>query len=1358
MPPVIVAVAAAAGAVAVGATVATAVAIAAVSLAVYSSSQARKMGDAGNTSPSPQERKQMFRSANAPKQVVLGESEVSGPIVFAQEQGTPNDSGEGELINLVVPVAGHTCVSCEEVRVGDRKLARINGGSDSSYWRYRSGNTNYGEAWFYSRPNGASGAPNSLKGVSQWDNAMIGENQSFLHVRLRSDNKQWPGGIEDVVAKVRGAQVFDPRDGLFKFTDNPALQGLHYIRHYLQVPAQHILLDTFIQAANICDEQVTRGGKNEKRFRCDPTFDEETDPKQVLGNIAACMAGEFIRSGGLWGARAGAYYGPATRTLTMNEVVEGLDIRVSQPLQDRVNTITGQYFSPEHGYNLTDFPSVTRSAYINEDGRERVEDLKLDFVQSVTQAQALAWIILEQRRRGATVTGTFKLSAIDVVISRVVRVDFPGVKGLEFRVVNWTLDTVGKGLRLELVEDHPDIWTGQPGDIVQPVLPGELNSRDPRSVQPVSHVSFTRTPDKLNQHGVLAWQGTAASYQVYLLDGTSIVWKNETSANLMPLTLPVADKPYTVEIVALNSFKVKSEAVAKTISLTLAAPKVNTTVLNTRDHWLEAHWEHTGAESYELELLTQQGKGVYRVSVNRSPVRLGWFHPGDYRLRVRGLLSITPSAWSDEVALEIEDLNGPTPVFMPEQKDVFSSGGMLSFSGKDPRTERIEYECTGPGFYQSGDCPGTPIRMAAMLPAVYQLRARAQWRDVYSGWQTVTQQVSENLSTPANLTFTEGDDPGLWGFLTWEANAGNYRVTVTRLSDGSTPIQTQVTSAEYQLPVLKVGRYQVTIIGLGRVDESEPATITLSLAAPSAPADVRYSPLEDDASYAGVVGWEPVASASGYQLRLSDGSGEILVESKTSDNRWLISPLTPGNYRLEVASISQREGAISDYSGVTFTLTGLKAPTGLTVDESLIGSGIQLISQVVLGCEPVTDARHYEFEYQTLGAGSWSGIQSGPAINATLNAMPPGTYQFRVRAVNGVRYSGYATQTFGVKGTERPPQPLKQLHLHGQSGSKASLGWELSSDPDVLTGGSIHVRHTHFIGEKASWDNASQVTDRLPGNATLAEVPLMLGTYLVKPVNAAGFYAETAAVAVSNMAGLAGYNRVVERVEPKTWPGVKNKAVVDVGGSLTMKASGVNNENPSYVLAQPLDLGAVITARVTMEVDASIYLEDAIDGRTDPIDSWPVFDGAIPDDVSLRYELSQTDDNPNSANARWSDWTPFIKGDFRGRGFRLRITLQGYSGGSAATISQLKLIADVPDRTEKGSHLNAPANGLRVTYTTPFLDDTPSIAITAHALPEKGRWVLSGQDRFGFNIRFYNGSSAIAAPFDYQTIGYGEAQ
>lgn len=1510
-------------------------------------------------SKSPSERKQTFRSANAPKQVILGENVVSGPIVFAQEQGSPNDDGIGEILHLVIPLAGHRCTECLAVWVGDLAFTKLADTDDGSHWVYDKDGDRHGQVWFYSRSGDVTEPPASLAEVEPWQDDMLGRNQTFLHARLRSNPSQWPSGVEDVRAKVRGAPVFDPRSGETVWSTNPALQARHYIGRYLlgkrqwvpnfngvnayivippwkvgtaetglyrdfsisgefvcnnlyeqeaglidliridnsfayvllrknrnsnhlkfyyngggigediqignrytfkltrnseglsqlflndllvdervqnphrdndsdgvfwfgryanayfkgqllnvrmidntnpennrfyrcvtesgemptttvikneldpsgetdgemlnfgddqpwtELTHPHILDDTFIESANICDEIVVRDGVAEPRYSCHALFDEEEDPQQVLGNIAATMAGEFARSGGLWGARAGAYYGPATRQLQRDEAAGDLEIRVSMPLEDRVNTITGQYLEPDQNHNLTDFPAVSRPEYLEQDGRERVLDLRFDYVQSVTQAQALAWIELEKRRRSAQVSGAFKLSAVDAVMGRVLSNDFPGLSGLELRVVNWGLSATN-GIQLELVEDHPDIWTGSPGDIVKPILPGNLPGNDPRRVEPVQRLLFTQTPEVLNQHGVLTWEGQGAEYEVEVRDGVSLVLRDSCRAPLFPLTLPVLERPYQVAVTAINAFGARSEPVQVEVSLNLAAPEITTDLVDSYDHWLEVLWPEQSGDHFELQLLQANGSGVYTTSVPASPARLDWFEPGRYRLRVRAHQGVTPSAWSNELTVQIDDLGAPTPNFSAETSDPLASGGTLSFSDREARADRVEYQVTGVGFHFNGDCPGNPVRLPPMLPGLYQFRARVQWRDIYSPWNTVSHFLSDNLEAPSNLNFEPSDAPGLAGRLHWQSEASQHRVRISGQQNSDWLVNVLVNGLEYQVPVLKVGDYQVEVRAIGRVSESDPATVAIAIDPPQAPADLVFVPASQDSALSGEVQWQPVALSGGYQVRLYQ-AGSILVESRVTDHRWPITNLSPGSYEVRVATISQREAALSDWSSVTFSVQGLDAPAGLQAEESLIGSGIQIISQVRTSCQPVSQASSYEFEYQALGSGSWSGIQSGPATSATLNAVPAGDYTFRVRALNGSRQSGYTSRSFRVSGTQRPPSALDNLRLHGFAGGMAQLSWDLSEDPDVLTGGAIHVRHTHQAGDTATWDSAVPVTDRLPGNATLASVPLLSGTYLVKPVNAGGYWSEETSAVVSNMAGLIGYNRIVERAEPEDWPGEKNKATVEAGNSLTLAENQDNELPPYYIMDEPLDLKAVITARLTLEVDASVYFADTIDERTANIDDWPLFDGLIPDDVSLRYEVSQTDDNPESSSAQWSEWTPFLKGEFRARGFRLRVSMQGRAPGAVATLVGLRLIADVPDRIESDHHLSAPTGGLRVDYQIPFLA-APAVGITAHAMPNNGRFELSNQDAGGFFIKFFTGNTAIACDFDYSSIGYGEAE
>ena len=178
--------------------------------------------------------------------------------------------------------------------------------------------------------------------------------------------------------------------------------------------------------------------------------------------------------------------------------------------------------------------------------------------------------------------------------------------------------------------------------------------------------------------------------------------------------------------------------------------------------------------------------------------------------------------------------------------------------------------------------------------------------------------------------------------------------------------------------------------------------------------------------------------------------------------------------------------------------------------------------------------------------------------------------------------------------------------------------------------------------------------------------------------------------------------------------------------------------------------------RLYLECDGSVYEVDTIDERTQPMDDWPMFDGVEPGGTSLQYHVSQTDDDPDSPEVEWSDWTQFLVGEFRARAFRLRISLITDSIAAAGTVSNLKLVADVANRNEAARNLDAPADGLSVKYHVPFLAPAV-IGVTLHGAKTGDYWDFPDSDEHGFTIQFFNSSGqGIAANFDYLATSYGE--
>lgn len=111
------------------------------------------------------------------------------------------------------------------------------------------------------------------------------------------------------------------------------------------------------------------------------------------------------------------------------------------------------------GYTEADFPSVSVSEWVAEDGVEISQDMKLRFVTSEFQAQRLADVKLKRTRIARTMNVTLNLSGYRYRPGMYVKVNFPsiGIVNVEMRVTDWKFG-VQNGVQLTLKQETADVW------------------------------------------------------------------------------------------------------------------------------------------------------------------------------------------------------------------------------------------------------------------------------------------------------------------------------------------------------------------------------------------------------------------------------------------------------------------------------------------------------------------------------------------------------------------------------------------------------------------------------------------------------------------------------------------------------------------------------------------------------------------------------------------------------------------------------------------------------------------------------------------------------------------------------------
>ena len=285
--------------------------------------------------------------------------------------------------------------------------------------------------------------------------------------------------------------------------------------------------------------------------------------------MLAAMAGELTWFGGLIGVQAGAYYGPATVTINSGDIISNIDITPESSSRERLNTVQGTFIDPDQMWVETDYPAVQVAEWLEEDGQEQSQDLKLRFVSSYYQAQRLANVVLRRNRLGQTLSFTMNLKGYAVIPGSYVRLKVPEIEmDREFRVVEWEHDPIGGTVKLTVREDGIAIWDDLIGKPINRPTLVNLPSGGPATP---SDLTFqVETIGEVVQ-GVLTWRNSAmtAYTNINIIRGNTTIYTAQEPRNIHRLGgLPAGD--YTAELRAVGLAGGMSDKAS--IAFTVATP------------------------------------------------------------------------------------------------------------------------------------------------------------------------------------------------------------------------------------------------------------------------------------------------------------------------------------------------------------------------------------------------------------------------------------------------------------------------------------------------------------------------------------------------------------------------------------------------------------------------------------------------------------------------------------------------------------------------------------------------------------------------------------------------------------------
>lgn len=259
---------------------------------------------------------------------------------------------------------------------------------------------------------------------------------------LRFSKEKWQG-IPRVTAEIQGNRVYDPRDGSWKFSDNPALCILDYLTSdrygygetYTQRDGGSKLTrideQSFIEAANLYDELVSGPnpdtGEMERRFTCNLWLDSGNGLDENLDALLSTCRGTLIDQNGRIQLKTRVATDPVDFELDPSNIVG--EWRWIRDGSDEVpNAISARYPSAEDDYATQEvvWPEHGANDFLTSDNDElRMIEAELPGTTDHRRAQEIAQVMLKEAREDVTIEVTCTEEALQLEYGDLVTVTHP---------------------------------------------------------------------------------------------------------------------------------------------------------------------------------------------------------------------------------------------------------------------------------------------------------------------------------------------------------------------------------------------------------------------------------------------------------------------------------------------------------------------------------------------------------------------------------------------------------------------------------------------------------------------------------------------------------------------------------------------------------------------------------------------------------------------------------------------------------------------------------------------------------------------------------------------------------------------
>ncbi len=551
-----------------------------------------------------------------------------------------------------------------------------------------------------------------------------------------------------------------------------------------------------------------------------------------------------------------------------------------------------------------------------------------------------------------------------------------------------------------------------------------------------------------------------------------------------------------------------------------------------------------------------------------------------------------------------------------------------------------------------------------------------------------------------------------------------------------------------------------------------------------------------------------IISRTGVLLTVdSDWSTQPQVNSV-----WIVQTTSLQTQQFRVLTVHEKEGHLYEISALSYnvskfahiergnalttrTITSLNAipnpPTSPKAAEKFYEQDNKAKIKIIVSWSAVKGIPQYRVRYRADNDNWETQVVTKPDIE--ILDTRAATYTIEVYSINalGRQSSEFASLSFNAIGKTAVPGDVQNLKFEATSSKEGTLSWDATTDLDVKHGGTVYIRHSSLTDGTATWSNSVDLISAVAGSATSAKIPLVEGEVLVKFADDGGRLSTNETSVIIDLPDTLGSLLLQSRREDQDAPpfqGTRTDTfyseefdaltldgsdefdnVTDVDNLASFDFLGNIKSSGEYTFADTLDLEGIFSLDLKRRfVTRGFYPGDLIDSKTQNIDDWTDFDGAVVDKVNAKLYLRKTDDDPSSSPT-WGSWQEFVNGTFKARAFQFKSELTSSDTAQNILVDELGYVAEFARRQEQSSSAVASGAGSKaITFTNAFFTGTasllgsnsnlPSIGVTGQNMQSGDYFAVSGVSGTGFTVTFRNSAgTAVNRTFNWQAVGYGKS-